>query len=76
MRATGNGLVRLGWKTLEGALDVFNGSEELLDLAASPEELPQQGLILGGDVRILQERMAIGSFHFPRVQTDESTILR
>jgi len=76
MRATGNGLVKLGWRTLEGALDVFNSSEELLDLAGSPEQLPRQGLILGGDVMILQERMAIGSFHFHRVQTDESTILR
>ena len=30
---------------------------------------------MGGDVTILQERIAIVSSHMPRVQTDESTLI-
>ena len=33
------------------------------------------GLILGGDVTIMQERMAIGSTQLPRAQTDETTLI-
>jgi PmbA protein len=70
-----NRLVEVGWRTVEKALEVFQASEALLDTAGSPERVKDLGLILGGDVVLLQERMAIASTHMPRVQTDESTIL-
>ncbi len=38
-------------------------------------ELADLGLILGGDLVLLRERMAIASTYIPRVQTDESTLV-
>ena len=39
------------------------------------EGLRRLGLLLGGDVTIVQERVAIASTHLPEVQTDESTLI-
>ena len=75
MRVGNNRMVRAGWQTVERALDVFSTSEDLLNLAGSPQGIRDLGVILGGDVVMLQERMAIGSYHMPRVQTDESTLI-
>jgi hypothetical protein len=75
MRLTNSRLVESGWRMVERALDVFQSSEDLLNLAGSRERLPELGLIMGGDVVMLQERMAIASTHMPRVQTDETTML-
>src|SRR5262249_449450 len=50
-------------------------SSRLAKLASSEEALRRLGLIIGGDVTILQERMAIASTAMPRVQTDESTLV-
>ena len=75
MRMGSNGMVRAGWQTVERALEVFSTSEDLLNVAGSPEGVRDLGVILGGDVVMLQERMAIASSHMPRVQTDESTML-
>lgn len=68
-------LVDAGWKVVNGALRVFETSEPLSSLAGSPERLRDLGLIVGGDVTILQERMAIASSAMPVVQTDESTLI-
>ena len=70
MRLTGSGLVEAAWETVERALDVFSSSEDLLNLAGSPEGVRSLGLILGGDVVFLQERVAIGSTHMSRILTD------
>ena len=75
MRLSNNRMVQAGWQTVERALEVFSTSEDLLNMAGSPEGVRDLGLILGGDVVMLQERMAIGSYHMPRVQTDESTLI-
>ncbi|MSQ11950.1 MAG: TldD/PmbA family protein [Dehalococcoidia bacterium] len=75
MRITDGELVRAGWMPLEGALEVFESSEELLLAAESPERLRDLGLIFGGDVTMLQEQIAVCSTHFPHVQTDESTVV-
>ena len=75
LRVSNNRMVRAGWQTVERALEVFSTSEDLLNLAGSPQGIRDLGLILGGDVVMLQERMAIGSYHMPRVQTDESTMI-
>ena len=72
----GNGrLVDAGWRMMDRALDTFQSSEELLDMAGSPEKMSELGLILGGDVVMLQSRMAIASTHMPRVQTDQNTLV-
>ena len=75
MRVSNNRMVQAGWRTVERALEVFSTSEDLLNLAGSPQGVRDLGLILGGDVVMLQERMAIGSYHMPKVQADESTMV-
>ena len=59
---------------LDRGLDAFQSSEDLLNLAGSPDRVMDQSLILGGDAVFLKERMAIASTHMPRVQSDESTM--
>src|SRR5881398_298846 len=68
-------LVEAGWKIVGGALRTFTTSGKLAALAGDDAGLRRLGLILGGDVTVLQERVAIASTHMPRVQTDESTLL-
>ena len=60
MRVSNNRMVQAGWRTVERALDVIGSSEDLLNLAGSPEGVRDLGVILGGDVIMLQERMAPG----------------
>ena len=68
-------LVESGWTIVNGALRTFVNSSRLAELAGSDEGLRRLGLIVGGDVTMLQERIAIVSTHMPRVQTDESTLI-
>ncbi len=68
-------LVEAGWKVVNGALRTFMASGRLAALAESDAGLRRLGLIVGGDVTILQERIAIASTHMPRVQTDETTLI-
>ncbi len=68
-------LVDVGWRVVSGALRTFINSSRLADLAGSEEGIRKLGLILGGDVTILQERIAVASTHLPEVQTDESTLI-
>lgn len=65
------GLVALGWRALEGALRAFAVGAEPGGCAT----LVDRGLIVGGDVTVLQERMALASTHLPEVRTDESTMV-
>ncbi len=68
-------LVEAGWKVVNGALRTFVASSRLVELAGGEGGLRRLGLIVSGDVSILQERIAIASSHMPRVQTDESTLI-
>ncbi len=68
-------LVDAGWQVVNGALRVFQTSESLGNLVERPEELSELGLIVSGDVTILQERMALASYAMPEVQTDESSLI-
>jgi PmbA protein len=71
MNLTDERLVEAGWKVLDGAVNSFLSSQKLK--GASPRgALHDLGLIAGGDVTILQERMAIASYDMPDVQGDES----
>ena len=53
-------LVAAGWRVLEGALRTFDAPGALR--GAEPAAL---GLIVGGDVTVRQETMAVGSSHLP-----------
>jgi PmbA protein len=75
MDISDDALVEAGWKVVHGALRTFLASSRLADLAGSESALPALGLILGGDVTILQERMAIASTAMPEPQVDESTLI-
>ena len=67
--------VDAGWKILDGSIEEFLSSKSLKILAGHKEKtLAKLGLIAGGDLTIIAERIAIGSTHLPDVQTDESTI--
>ncbi len=68
-------LVEVGWKVLRGGLNTFMASPRLVELAGSQDRIKDLELILGGDVTILQERMAVASSALPEVQTDESTLI-
>jgi PmbA protein len=72
---TDEALVGAGWIVLRGGLRAFAASPPLAERLASDNGLRGLGLILGGDVTILRERMAIASTHLPAVQTDESTLV-
>jgi len=75
MRIGGKGLVDAGWRMMDRALGAFESSEDLLGLVGSPEKISELGLILGGDVVMLQDRMAIASTHMPKVQTEQNTLI-
>jgi PmbA protein len=75
MRVSDERLVEAGWTIVGGALRTFLASSALADLAGSEATLRRLGLIVSGDVTMLQERMAIASTAMPRVQTDESTLV-
>jgi PmbA protein len=68
-------LVELGWKVVNGALRTFMASSRLAALAGSEDALPRLGLIVGGDVTVLQERIAIASTGMSGVRTDESSLI-
>jgi predicted Zn-dependent protease len=75
MRVDDERLVDAGWTIVNGALRTFLASSRLAGLAESEAALRALGLIVGGDVTILQERMAVASSAMPRPQTDESTLI-
>ena len=68
-------LVHAGWRVLTQALGTFGEAPALQTLPSAKQKLRDLGLIVGGDVTLLLERMAIGSTHLPKVQTDESTLI-
>jgi predicted Zn-dependent protease len=68
-------LVEAGWKVVHGGLRTFLASAALAQRAGDDEGLARLGLILGGDVGVLQERVAVVSSALPDVQTDESTLM-
>ena len=75
LRLSDDELVEAGWKIITRGLEVFSRSPDLACLAGSSEAIPRLGLILSGDVTILQERIAIASTRLPEAQTDESTLI-
>lgn len=68
-------LVDAGWTVVNGALRTFLASSRLAALAATDDALRALGLIVGGDVTVLAERMALASTTMPEPRTDESTLV-
>ncbi|HSL50226.1 MAG TPA: metallopeptidase TldD-related protein [Candidatus Deferrimicrobiaceae bacterium] len=68
-------LVAAGWQVIAGGLRAFMASGKLADLGGSEAGLKRLGLILGGDVTIVQSRVAIASSAMPEPQTDDSTYM-
>jgi hypothetical protein len=75
MEVSDGELVEAGWKVITGGLRAFMASSRLADLVGTESELKKLGLIIGGDVTILQERVAIASTAMPQPQGDESTFM-
>ncbi len=63
---SGRDLVEAGWQVINSALGVF---------AADETVGPADGLIVGGDVTVLQERVAVVSTYLPEAQTDQSAVI-
>jgi predicted Zn-dependent protease len=68
-------LVEAGWKVISGGLGAFRASSRLADLVSAEADLPRLGLILGGDVSILQTQVAIASTAMPEPQRDDSAFM-
>jgi PmbA protein len=66
-------LVDTGWQVVQDALKTFSSSEALARLAGAKDKLAALGLIVGGDVTLFRQRVALASTRAPRAQTDEST---
>ena len=72
---TDEGLVEAGWSLVTGGLGTFTASSRLADLAGPDGALRPLGLVLGGDLQIRQERVAIASSQMPGVQADQSAVM-
>jgi PmbA protein len=85
VRLRNSKLLAHGWDVLRKGLDAFQSSEDLLSaleryragrpVGEDEAQLADLGLILGGDVVMLLERMAVASTSMPEPQTDESTLI-
>src|SRR5260370_15485816 len=64
-----------GWKVVSGGLRAFMASSRLADLVPDEAGLKRLGLILGGDVSIRQERIAIASSAMPEPQADDAAFI-
>ena len=74
MNITDRALVEGGWKILDGAISSFLESQKLREMAPGGT-LHDLGLIVGGDLSIRQERMAVGSYDMPDVQSDQAAAI-
>ena len=68
MRAGDAALVEAAWRIVGGALEAFATPAA----AARVIEAAAPGLVLGGDVSMMRDRMALASSNFDDMRTDES----
>jgi PmbA protein len=68
-------LVDAGWQVVQEALKTFSSADALVKLAGSREKLAALGLIVGGDVTLFRQRVALASTHAPKPRTDESSFI-
>lgn len=79
MELSDSDFVTISWDILRAALSYFEQHPTILALATTKMKLARLKLtdlklIIGGDVQLIRERMAIASFSMPEVQTDESSM--
>ena len=68
--------IAAGWKILDGAIKEFLNSETLKKLALLKNKpVSSLGLIVGGDMTVVAESIAVASTSMPEIQTDESTFV-
>lgn len=75
MEISDSALVETGWQVVNEALKIFSSSGALAKLACSKDQVAATGLIVGGDVTLHRQRVAVATTRAPRVQTDESAFL-
>ena len=68
MRAPDAAIVEAAWKIVRSALNAFARN--------APSGLSMPGLIIGGDVTLLRDRIALAGSRFPDIRTDESAHFR
>ena len=68
-------LVGAGWRVVRAGLRAFLDAPRLAEMAGDAAGLARLGLILGGDVTVVQERIAVASTALPDGEADESALL-
>ena len=64
MRAKDGAIAAAAWQMIGGAISVFE--------SGAPLKLPHPGLVVGGDLSLIRDRIAIGSSSFADIRGDES----
>ena len=64
MRAKDSAIAAAAWQMIGGAISAFD--------AGTPLKLPYPGLVVGGDLSLIRDRIALGSSAFADIRSDES----
>ncbi len=64
MRAKDSAIAAAAWQMVGGAISTFE--------ARAPLKLPHPGLVVGGDLSVIRDRIAIGNSTFADIRSDES----
>jgi len=64
MRAKDSAIASAAWEMIGGAISAFE--------SGAPLKLPRPGLVVGGDLSLIRDRIAIGSSTFADIRSDES----
>lgn len=64
MRAKDSAIAAAAWQMIGGAISAFE--------SGAPLKLPHPGLVVGGDLSLIRDRIAIGSSTFADIRSDES----
>ena len=75
MELSDSTFVEISWDILRAALRAVETNPIIRDIVCKEKiSYPDLKLIIGGDVQLVRERMAIASFTMPDVESDESTM--
>jgi PmbA protein len=64
MRARDSAIASAAWAMIGGAISAFD--------SGAPLKLPNPGLVVGGDLSLIRDRIAIGNSTFADIRSDES----
>jgi predicted Zn-dependent protease len=71
-RASDASLVDAAWSILRGAMDAFVRGQQLPREKAAEGKSAHPGFVVGGDVSVFRDRIAIANSNFADIRTDES----